>query len=138
MDIVQLAYLAELVLERHLLVVLLLPLDIRHHRIHMTVAHAECAITVLPEKMMVQTTVLLIDPSRRARFYRPHDLRQIRGFAQEEEDVDVIRCATHLNGRTSVVVEYLRHIGVHLQEVLFGYGVRAALGREHQMYVDFR
>ena len=138
MDIVQLAYFTELVLERHLLVVLLLPLDIRHHRIHMTVAHAECAITVLPEKMMVQTTVLLIDPSRRARFYRSHNLRYIRLFPQHEQNVDVVRCATHLNSRTTVVVEYLRHIGMYLRQMLFGYGVCAPLGREHQMYVDFR
>ena len=138
MDIVQLANLAELVLKRHLLVVLLLPLDIRHHRIHMTVAHAECTITVLPEKMMVQTTVLLIDPSRRARFYRSHHLRQIRLFPQHEQNMDVISCATHLNSRTTVVVEYLRHIGMYLREVLFWYGLRATLGREHQMYVDFR
>ena len=73
MDIVQLAYFTELVLERHLLVVLLLPLDIRHHRIHMTVAHAECAITLLPEKLMERVIVLLIDPSGRTRFHRPHD-----------------------------------------------------------------
>ena len=117
--------------------VLFLAFDVRDYRIHMTVAHAECAITVLPEKMMVQTTVLLIDPSRRARFYRSHYLRYIRLFPQHEQNVDVVRCATHLNGRTSVVVEYLRHIGVYLGQMRFGYGFGSALGREYQMYVYF-
>ena len=64
--------------------VFLLALDIVHHRIHMAVAHAERAITVLPTKMMERITVLLVDPSRRARFHGTHNLRQIRGLAQEE------------------------------------------------------
>ena len=137
-DTVQLANPTKLVLERYLLVMFLLPLNIRHHRIHMTVAHAERTIPLLPEKMMVQTTVLLVNPSRRARFNRPHDFRYIRLFPQHEQNVDVVRRAPHLNGRTSVVVEYLRHIGMHLRQMLFGYGVRPPLGREHQMYVNFR
>ncbi len=38
--------------------------------------------------------------------------------------------SAHLNGRTSVVVEYLRNIRVHLGQMRFGYGFGSALGRE--------
>ena len=44
----------------------------------------------------------------------------------------------HLYGLTPVVVEYLRHIGVHLREMRFGYGFGSPLGREYQMYVNLR
>ena len=88
--IVQLANFAELVLERHLPVVVLLAFDIVHHRIHMAVAHAERAITVLPTKMMERIAIHLVDPSRRTRFHGAHNLRQIRGLAQEEQYVDVV------------------------------------------------
>lgn len=45
---------------------------------------------------------------------------------------------THLIGGTTVVVEYFRHKGVHLQEMRFGNGFCSALGRKHQMNVYFR
>ena len=53
-------YLAKLVLERHLPVVVLLALDIVHHRIHMAIAHAERAITVLPTMWFDVLCIFLI------------------------------------------------------------------------------
>ena len=45
--------------------------------------------------------------------------------------------STYLYRGTPVVVENLRHIGVYLREMRFGYGFGSAFGREHQMNVDF-
>ena len=86
---------------------------------------------------MKRIVVFFVNPSRRARFYRTNYFRQIHGFPQQKQNVDVVGRTTHLNGRTSVVVEYLRHIGVHLREMRFGDGFGSAFGREYQMYVDF-
>ena len=115
--------------------VFLLTFDVGHYRIHMAVAHAECAITILPIKTVEQTAVLLVDPSRGARLDRTHDVRQIHLFPQEEQDVYVVGGAAHLYGGTTVVVQYLGHVGVNLGQVLFGEGLGSAFGGEHQMYV---
>ena len=115
--------------------VFLLALDVGHYRIHMAVAHAERTISVLPTKMMEWVGVLLVDPSRGARFDGTHDVRQIHLFPQEEQDVYVVGGAAHLYGGTAVVVQYLGHVGVNLGQMLFGEGLRSAFGGEHQMYV---
>ena len=133
--IIQLAYPAEFVLERCLLVVFLLAFDVGHHRIHMAVAHAERTISVLPTKMMERIGVLLVDPSRGARFDGTHDVRQIHLFPQEEQYVDMVGGAAHLDGGTPVVVEYLGHVGVNFGQVLFGYGLGSAFGGEHEVNI---
>ena len=118
--------------------VLLLPLDISHHRIHMAITHAERAITVLPTKMMDWIPILLVDPSRRARFHRPHHLRQIHLLAQQKQDVHMVCGAAHLYGLTPVVIEYLRHIRVHLLQIRLGDGIRPPFGGKNQMDVYLR
>ena len=160
-DVVQLAYPPQLILERYLPVVLLLTLYIRYHGIHVTVAHAEptpnraassslecprCEggrrsqrpIPVLPIKTMEQTPALLIDPTGRARFHRPHNLRQVHLFSQEEKDMHMVSRPAHLNGRTPVIVENLRHIRMHLRQMRLRNRVRPTLRREHQMDVYLR
>ena len=130
-DVIQLAYPPQLILERHLLEMLFLPLDIRHHGIHVTVAHAKRTITILPCEMTERIARLLVDPSGRARFHRSHNLRQLHLFAQEKQNMHVVRGATHLYGRTPVVVEYLRHIRVNILQIRPGYRVRPAFGGKH-------
>ena len=115
--------------------VLLLPLDIRRHGIHVAVAHAERAIPVLPCEMMERTPRLLVNPSCGAGFHRTNNLRQTGLFAQKEQDMHVICSSTHLYGRTPVVVEYLCYICVHLRQVVLGYRVRTTLGRKHEVDV---
>ncbi len=62
---------------------------------------------------------------------RPDNFRQIHLFAKEEQDMYVVGGSPHLYGRTPVVIENLRHIRVHLRQMLFRYRVRPPLGGEH-------
>ena len=115
----------------------LLAMDVFHHGIHVTVAHTERAITILPTKMVERIAVHLVDPTGCARFHGTDNLRQIHLFAEEEEGMNVVGRSSYLYGRTPVVVEYLRHIGVNLRKVRLGDRVRPPLGREHQVDVYF-
>ena len=137
-DVIQLAYPPQLILERHLLVMLFLPLDIRHHRIHVTAAHAKRTITILPCEMTERIAHLFVDPSRCARFHRSHHFRQIHLFAQEKQNMHMICGAAHLYGRAPVVVEYLRHIRVNILQIRLGYRVRPAFGGKHQVNIYLR
>lgn len=137
-DVIQLAYPPQLILERYLLVMLFLPLDIRHHGIHVTVAHAERPITILPCEMTERIARLLVDPSGRARFHRSHNLRQLHLFTQQEQNMHVVRGPAHLYGRAPVVVEYLRHIRVNILQIRLGYRVRPAFGGKHKVDVYLR
>ena len=138
LDVVQLAYLAQFILERHLLVVFLLSLDICHNRIHVTVAHAKRTIPVLPCEMAEWIAGLFIDPSGRAGFDGPDDFRQIHLLAQQKQNVHMIRGTAHLDGRATMVIEYLRHIRVHVRQIGLGNRVRPAFGGEHQMNIYLR
>ena len=117
---------------------LFLPLDIRHHGIHVTVAHAKRTITILPCEMTERIARLLVDPSGRARFHRSHHFRQIHLFAQEKQNMHMICGAAHLYGRAPVVVEYLRHIRVNILQVRLRYGIRAPFGGKNQVDVYLR
>lgn len=101
--------------------------------IHVAVAHAKCAIPILPCEMAERIARLLIDPSRCARFHGPHNLRQIHLLAQQKQNVHMIRGAAHLYGRTPVVVENLRHICLHLLQIRLWHRIRTAFGGEHQV-----
>ena len=138
LHVIQLAYFAQLVLERHLLVVLLLTFDVCHHRIHVAVAHAKRPIPILPCEMPERIAGLFVDPSGRARLDGTHDFRQIHLLAQQKQNVHMVRGAANLDGRTPVIIEYLRHVRMYLLQVRLGDRVRATLGGEHQMDVYFR
>lgn len=116
---------------------LLLVLDIIGYGIHMTLADAECTISILPTKR-IKFAIFLVDPFATVRLDYANGLTQRHSLVLHVQDVDVVSRTSHTYCGTLVVVQYTSNISMHLCKVLLGQCLGSSLGGENQMNVLFR
>ena len=132
--IIDFAKASKFLLECGFMVMALLVFDVTSDSLHMALADAERAITILPTER-IELTILLVDPLAGIGFHNPDGIAHRHGLVEDKQDVNMVSGSTHTKGRRMMLVEDLRNVCVNLLQVSLRNRICTTLGREHKVAI---